>query len=1111
MICHRFSRRFRWKLNNQANPTMPHFLSYLHLSDLHFRTGDPGRGHDQNSVTHSLLDAIKGFPASEPLDFIVLTGDIAFSGQREEYELAAGFCDKLLEITGVPRNRLYVVAGNHDLERKQVSKTLGRLYSRFEDQEEITDYLADPSQRPVMMAKFQEFHRFAEQAMGRRHYDDETWHLHEVVRLDKAGQTFRLNLLCLNSALLAGYDGDDDKHQALANFQVDTALRQLDDDAPLSIGLFHHPFACYHPADLTAQNQLRHRLDLIHTGHLHQAANAMESNGAGSATLITAGAAYEARQHRNGFNRVSIDLVSGQGQVELWKYVADYHCWNRDNDTNPHHSQGLFTFEVAGIREQPLRLAPPTASPPPAGPLTTPGAPVTRLGIRFIHDYLLPSHFTGRVEEQKRLLAWLQRGPAAVTAIQALGGMGKSALARRVLQTLADGGDKSYRHLVWYSFDESRSEDEAVPLGELLQALGCDVSILPEGIAAAEVLRKRLCLALDAEPTLLVLDGIEVIQHSKDPQRPDYGHIQPSHRQTAQVLRHLCNQKRSRALVTSRIPLRELHGAAGYDELPLQVFSDAEAAELFHRLGVSGSPADLETCVHVFAGHPLALRAAGLYMQERGIPAKRVERLIGDPALFRASSEGERVKVIVDAHREHLNAPQQHFLKMLAIHPRAVSLTQHTALLHPEVRDWPLGRVEDEIIQPLVRFGLIEWLDGGERLYSAHPLMKLAFGTWLDPEGSRRAHADWAQAALASPNLAGPPKEERKLDQLQPWLDAVEHYLEAGDYPAAWAVWWDRGVDRRLNNLGYARLLLELGLRFEQGLLAKIWQPGAWQLSVLYENLGQACSGLDRPGEDLAYREKQYSAARETGYAAFVVANGAVLAECHINLGHLERARQLLAELEPQAQAMVEGEDKALYQCIRAKAALFAGDYAAAQSLFEQALKRSAPRNRTLYRTCLGEAQLRDGRLEAAEASLKQARREAESIPGLQPGILQALAWLALKRRDAATARRLTDQRLALKKDMGRPAEDEGLLLVREGLHPGALALVAGHLSGPATGEQLNKDHEIEALLVTAQAHHGLRDIAAARTAVARGRALMQSTGCWRMKDCLAETEALLA
>jgi 3',5'-cyclic AMP phosphodiesterase CpdA len=114
----------------------PPVLRYLHLSDLHFRTSDPGRRHDQNSVTDSLLEAIKDFPDTEPLDFIALTGDIAYSGQREEYELAAEFCDKLLKITRVPRNRLYLVAGNHDQDRKQVSKTLSRLYNRFVDQEE---------------------------------------------------------------------------------------------------------------------------------------------------------------------------------------------------------------------------------------------------------------------------------------------------------------------------------------------------------------------------------------------------------------------------------------------------------------------------------------------------------------------------------------------------------------------------------------------------------------------------------------------------------------------------------------------------------------------------------------------------------------------------------------------------------------------------------------------------------------------------------------------------------------------------------------------------------------------------------------------------------------
>ncbi|MCP4698287.1 MAG: hypothetical protein GY862_15750 [Gammaproteobacteria bacterium] len=43
----------------------------------------------------------------EPLVFIVITGDIAFAGSAGDYETAAAFCDKLLEVTDVPRKRLF--------------------------------------------------------------------------------------------------------------------------------------------------------------------------------------------------------------------------------------------------------------------------------------------------------------------------------------------------------------------------------------------------------------------------------------------------------------------------------------------------------------------------------------------------------------------------------------------------------------------------------------------------------------------------------------------------------------------------------------------------------------------------------------------------------------------------------------------------------------------------------------------------------------------------------------------------------------------------------------------------------------------------------------------
>jgi 3',5'-cyclic AMP phosphodiesterase CpdA len=50
-------------------------------------------------------------------DFILLTGDLAFSGKPEEYALADGFLDELVEASGVPNERIFCIPGNHYINR----------------------------------------------------------------------------------------------------------------------------------------------------------------------------------------------------------------------------------------------------------------------------------------------------------------------------------------------------------------------------------------------------------------------------------------------------------------------------------------------------------------------------------------------------------------------------------------------------------------------------------------------------------------------------------------------------------------------------------------------------------------------------------------------------------------------------------------------------------------------------------------------------------------------------------------------------------------------------------------------------------------------------------
>ena len=91
-------------------------VTWLHVSDFHIREGDP---YDCNVVLNALVSSVRRMREKDGRkpDLIFATGDIAFSGKPAEFELATRFFDELLEAAGVEREQLFVIPGNHDVDR----------------------------------------------------------------------------------------------------------------------------------------------------------------------------------------------------------------------------------------------------------------------------------------------------------------------------------------------------------------------------------------------------------------------------------------------------------------------------------------------------------------------------------------------------------------------------------------------------------------------------------------------------------------------------------------------------------------------------------------------------------------------------------------------------------------------------------------------------------------------------------------------------------------------------------------------------------------------------------------------------------------------------------
>lgn len=94
-------------------------VSWLHLSDLHLGKDN----YDEAVVIEKLLDDIQEQIKNNniKLDFVFITGDLTFSGQKEEFKFASEFISKLSSVCQIAKEDIILVPGNHDVTRDNIS------------------------------------------------------------------------------------------------------------------------------------------------------------------------------------------------------------------------------------------------------------------------------------------------------------------------------------------------------------------------------------------------------------------------------------------------------------------------------------------------------------------------------------------------------------------------------------------------------------------------------------------------------------------------------------------------------------------------------------------------------------------------------------------------------------------------------------------------------------------------------------------------------------------------------------------------------------------------------------------------------------------------------
>ena len=213
-------------------------ISWLHLSDFHFRaTGD---SFGQTVSCEELLRDIPSRLLDEyPLQFVLVTGDIAFSGQVSEYELASSFFVDLASKISLNLNRICIVPGNHDVDRDTLSYLQEGVRLKLTGQQAIDEFLASDAERSLLMERQSAFRGFRDQLFADVSIYETEDGLARMRPFDLGG--LRVCVLELNSAWLSG-SNDRPGNLLLGERQVIGALALAERHRPhLMIALAHHP------------------------------------------------------------------------------------------------------------------------------------------------------------------------------------------------------------------------------------------------------------------------------------------------------------------------------------------------------------------------------------------------------------------------------------------------------------------------------------------------------------------------------------------------------------------------------------------------------------------------------------------------------------------------------------------------------------------------------------------------------------------------------------------------------------------------------------------------------------------------------------------------------
>lgn len=243
-------------------------FTWWQLSDIHWGRSDPPPVELQNYAAAVVAElsgaqlAAHGIP-----DAIIITGDLTFSGKREQYEslhdhLIAPLRAGAPELADVP---IMMVPGNHDLDRDVAENLNSARVQGLTTPTGVDAFLADQRHRDLYLQPFGAFSEFQERVSPGAAQDAFSWT--QIIAIGDS----TVELVGINSAWSCFHQSRDDEVEERRLLIGSTQIPQRSPNSTaFRFLLTHHPFSWINSgACQPALNRIRNNFNMVLSGHVH--------------------------------------------------------------------------------------------------------------------------------------------------------------------------------------------------------------------------------------------------------------------------------------------------------------------------------------------------------------------------------------------------------------------------------------------------------------------------------------------------------------------------------------------------------------------------------------------------------------------------------------------------------------------------------------------------------------------------------------------------------------------------------------------------------------------------------------------------------------------------